>query len=94
MKRRCSANGCQAMVAPSLLMCGQHWRMVPYAIQTRVWQHYRKGQEETLQLSVEYLRAAADAVEAVATKEGQPLDNSFRRAAVARARPEAESAAT
>jgi hypothetical protein len=53
-----------------MLMCYKHWRMVPKALQQRVWATYRPGQEVTKDPSPEYLVAALAAVDAVADKEG------------------------
>lgn len=44
--------------------------MVPKAIRDRVWLYYRPGQENDKRPTVEYLKAARDAVIAVATREG------------------------
>jgi hypothetical protein len=65
----CHARGCEVAVPPRLLMCARHWRMVPTNIKRRVWLWYRDGQEERKDPSPEYLRAADDAIEAVARKE-------------------------
>jgi len=51
-------------------MCGKHWRMVPRAIQLRVWQHYRSGQEIDKKPSAEYLEVMREATQAVKAKEG------------------------
>lgn len=69
-EHRCHALRCKTPVAPKLLMCYRHWRMVPKALQQRVWDTYRPGQEITKDPSPEYLVAALAAVDAVADKEG------------------------
>jgi len=66
----CHARQCQTAVPPKRLMCLKHWRMVPRALQRRVWALYRPGQEITKTPTPEYLEAARDAVEAVAKAEG------------------------
>jgi hypothetical protein len=66
---RCHARGCKVAVKPELLMCLKHWRMVPRAIQARVWQHYRPGQCDDKRPSEEWHKAADDAIEAVAARE-------------------------
>jgi len=70
MKHTCHAAGCETEVPPRMLMCGKHWRMVPRAIQLRVWQHYRSGQEIDKKPSAEYLEVMREATQAVKAKEG------------------------
>lgn len=67
----CHALGCRALVAPKLLMCGKHWRMVPHEIQRQVWATYRPGQEIDKKPSFEYIQAQKRAVAAVAQLEGR-----------------------
>lgn len=71
MTHRCHAEDCNVEVAPSLLMCPRHWRMVPADLQGAVWRTYRKGQEIDKRPSAEYLAAATAAIRAVALKEDQ-----------------------
>jgi len=66
----CHAMGCAKVVPPKMLMCLEHWRMVPRVFQQQVWKHYRPGQENDKRPSKTYLAAAAAAIEAVARKEG------------------------
>lgn len=66
----CHAKGCSIEVPPAMLMCRTHWYMVPAPLRRRVWATYRKGQEIDKSPSAEYLKAADDAIEAVARKEG------------------------
>lgn len=70
----CHAMRCNANVPPRMLMCAKHWRMVPKAEQAAVWATYRPGQERRMNPSVAYLNAAAEAVRAVAEKEGYGPD--------------------
>lgn len=69
MSHTCHAKGCEALVAPKLLMCLKHWRRVPRELQRAVWASYRPGQEVDKKPSREYLEAARAAIEAVAAKE-------------------------
>lgn len=75
----CHAVGCLRQVEPKLLMCPAHWRMVPRELQRGVWAHYRPGQERDKAPSLEYVRAARAAVEAVRIAE--------RKRAAERSRP-------
>lgn len=65
----CHAKKCKQAVPPAMLMCPRHWRMVPKALQTAVWKHYRPGQEITKTPTKKYLKAADAAIEAVAERE-------------------------
>lgn len=62
----CHARGCTTHVAPEMLMCKRHWFMVPPAIRRRVWATYRPGQCDDMNPSVEWHKAADDAIAAVA----------------------------
>lgn len=66
----CHARGCDTKVPPAMHMCRKHWRMVPRGQQRALLAHYRAGQEDDMQPSPAYLRAAADCVKAVARLEG------------------------
>lgn len=67
----CHALGCEKIVQPKLLMCARHWRMVPTRLQLAVWTYYKPGQEVSKTPSREYLTATANAINAVAEKEGR-----------------------
>lgn len=67
----CHADGCNVEVPPKLLMCAPHWRMVPKALQRRVWATYVPGQEVRKDPTSEYLEAMRAAVAAVAEQEGR-----------------------
>jgi hypothetical protein len=47
--------------------------MVPKAIQTLIWKHYRTGQEIDKKPSIEYIAVAFVSVSCVALKEDKPL---------------------
>jgi len=74
MAHECHAAGCNVPVPPTMLMCAKHWRMVPKAVQTRVWANYRAGQCDDWQITHEYAEAARAAVRAVAEKERRTED--------------------
>jgi hypothetical protein len=68
----CHAEGCTIAVAPEMLMCRKHWRMVPYRMQRAVWNTYQPGQcDLDPPPSREWLNAAHDAIRTVAIKEGR-----------------------
>lgn len=70
----CHAEGCEVRVPPRMLMCGRHWRMVPYGLKLAVWAEYQPGQERldgTAFPTEDYLGAARDAIDSVAVKEGR-----------------------
>ncbi len=66
---RCHARHCDTPVKPEMLMCLKHWRMVPKAIQRRIWAEYRPGQCDDKNISEAWLSAADEAIAAVLTKE-------------------------
>lgn len=61
----CHAKGCSVPVPPHLLMCAEHWRLVPPSLQRRVFSTYRKGQERDKSPSPQYLQAAREAIDFV-----------------------------
>jgi hypothetical protein len=70
----CHATGCWAKVPPEMFACRRHWFMVPPKIRARIWRAYRPGQCDDMSPSKEYLRAAREAVIAVAAREGVEPD--------------------
>jgi hypothetical protein len=71
MAHTCHAKGCKVEVRPELLMCLQHWRMVPKELQRQVWAHYREGQCDDRRPSREWLDAADAAINYVAQVEAE-----------------------
>ena len=66
--RRCEAQGCQRMVPGHLLMCIEHWRMVPAPAARLVLQTWRvRSRGDAYDLN--YQDAVRAAVEAVAAKQ-------------------------
>lgn len=70
-KHFCHADGCLRVVAPKLLMCAKHWRMVPGPLRDAVWESFRPGQEVSKTPSAAYLVASGAAIERVAELEGR-----------------------
>lgn len=66
----CHATGCKKSVSPDLWGCSKHWFMIPKKLRERIWGTYRPGQETDKRPSLEYLKAAREAVIYVAKKEG------------------------
>lgn len=73
-KHPCHANGCSTEIPPRMLMCRNHWAMVPPAIRRLVWQHYVPGQEVRKDPTLRYLEVQKMAVEAVAKLERMIVD--------------------
>ena len=65
----CHARGCRVPVKPTLLMCPDHWRRVPAAIQRAVYATYRHGQCDDKKPSRQWHEAASAAIGYVAIKE-------------------------
>lgn len=74
MSHTCHAMGCETSCSPSKLMCVPHWVLVPFADKRAVLRTYHPGQERQMNPSPAYLRAAMEAVIAVAIKEGYTDD--------------------
>lgn len=51
-------------------MCGKHWAIVPVSLRMPVVNNYRKGQCADRRPSIEWLKAAREALNFVAKKEG------------------------
>ena len=60
-------------VPPIWLLCRHHWFQVPRRLRDAVWEAYRPGQEITKDPSPEWLKAANEAVQWVAEREGRRL---------------------
>lgn len=67
----CHAYGCVNGVPPALLMCRQHWRMVPSKLQRLIWATYRPGQEKDKKPSPEYMLVQRGAIWSVFVQEGR-----------------------
>lgn len=77
MPHTCHAVACERYVPPQMLMCRQHWFMVPPKLRSRVWATYQSGQcdiESDVDPTRAYCEAAKAAVIAVAQKEGREID--------------------
>lgn len=57
----CHWPGCDARVPPAKWGCRKHWFMLPAALRSRIWEAYRKGQEEDGRPSRLYLERAREA---------------------------------
>lgn len=62
----CQAVGCQHLVRRGHLMCVEHWRMVPVALQRAVWARWKEQRavpnRDTLRAYLDAKKAAVDAV--------------------------------
>jgi len=59
---KCAATTCTIEVPKRFLMCGQHWQMLPYSIQQRVWHTFNPS---TLAQIQAYHDARDEAIEYV-----------------------------
>jgi hypothetical protein len=73
MSHHCHARGCTTTVKPELLMCWQHWRVVPKKIQMAVYAAYRPGQCDDKNPSEAWHVAADAAIGYVAALDGEPM---------------------
>jgi hypothetical protein len=75
----CKANNCTWAAEPNRLMCRHHWRLLPGHLQANVISAFKANSSAASRLAnVDYLEAAAAAVEYIAEKEGHPRRNAFR----------------
>jgi hypothetical protein len=61
----------ELLIEASYLMCAFHWFKLPRRLRDAVWAAYRPGQEITLDPSPEWLKAAEEARQWVAEREGR-----------------------
>ena len=66
---RCAAEGCTKEISRGLLMCIDHWRMVPHATQLEVKRAWRAFQSAGITERKAYLDAVKRAVAAVRERE-------------------------
>jgi hypothetical protein len=75
-KHECSAKGCVRSISKRLLMCREHWMLVPKSVQNKIWQTYCDGQEDRVGTdrgpSIQYIDAYIEAVNAVFQAEAKP----------------------
>jgi hypothetical protein len=72
-KHLCHARECRTPVPPVMLMCRDHWEMVPGRLKKMVLENYRHGQCDDKRVSKAWLEAADAAIGWIALKEGKPL---------------------
>ncbi len=66
----CHALGCATRIARAQLMCRDHWRMLPPALQAQVKREFRAGQEiRQRRPRPAWFRAARAALDYVAQRE-------------------------
>jgi hypothetical protein len=64
----CHVRTCHVAVAPEMLMCANHWAMVPLDLRRAVTRYYRPGQCDDKRVSPEWLYAARAALDHVHAK--------------------------
>lgn len=68
----CHAEGCRVPVAPKLLACSRHWRMVPQWLQRALHAVYVPGQESRKDPTWEYVAVQLRCRIAIAEAEHKP----------------------
>jgi hypothetical protein len=66
---KCHAIGCKVTCSPKLLMCANHWRMLPPELRFPVIRNYRRGQSDDKKPSADWLKAAKTAIAFVEVEE-------------------------
>lgn len=67
----CHWPGCTAQVPPAMWGCKPHWFRLPKHLRDKIWATYRPGQERTMTPSREYLAAADEVQQWVASQMGR-----------------------
>lgn len=67
----CHWPGCGATVPPAIFMCRPHWYALPKALRNRIWATYRRGQEQDMRPSAEYIEVAREVQDWIAAREGR-----------------------
>lgn len=67
----CHWPGCGKQVPPAMWGCRDHWFRLPKYLRDAIWRAYRPGQENDLDVSDDYFRAA-NAVQEWIRQHGQP----------------------
>lgn len=65
----CHWPGCDKQVPPAMWGCKTHWFKLPSALRSKIWRHYRPGQEKDMRPSPEYLEAANEVQAWIATQQ-------------------------
>lgn len=78
--RHCAANGCSIVVDHQYLFCRPHYWKLEGSLQKQLHESCRPGSGREHRPCPEWLAAAAEAVEFLASLEGLPTANRFREA--------------
>ena len=68
MSHRCHWPGCEVEVPPAMWGCKPHWFSLPKRLRDRIWATYRRGQEVTKRPSDDYLQAAKEVQDWIASR--------------------------
>lgn len=68
----CHWTGCTKQVPPAMWGCKTHWFKLPAALRSKIWRHYRPGQEEDMRPSPAYIDAALEVQHWIAAQGGKP----------------------
>lgn len=70
MKHTCHVPKCEVIVLPKMLMCSNHWTMVPEKLQFNVYETFNKKQcTKEIRPTTEYLKAARAAINFIVNLE-------------------------
>ena len=72
----CHWPGCNVEVEPKLWGCKKHWFQLPAHLRSRIWKHYKPGQEISKTPSDDYV-AAARAVQDWIAQQGRTSGDLF-----------------
>jgi hypothetical protein len=69
----CHWPGCGKQVKPAMWGCKPHWFALPLHLRRALWDAYQVGQEETMQPSGAYMKAAQDIQDWIAAQRESPV---------------------
>lgn len=67
----CHWPGCPKSVPPAMWGCYKHWMKLPKRLRDAIWETYEPGQEQTKEVSSDYL-TVADEVQKWIAQNGSP----------------------
>ena len=67
-RHECHWPGCNKQVRPAFWGCLDHWFKLPLQLRTKIWRAYRPGQEQDMHPSAEYITAAREIQDWIATR--------------------------
>lgn len=65
----CHWTGCERQVPPAMWGCKDHWFKLPRVLRNKIWRTFRPGQETNFTPSAEYIEAAKEVQQWIASQK-------------------------